>query len=387
MTVPRSLPDAPSEPDHSRAGTRSTRRARVTRPRVLVPLLVVTLVGGAGTVAVLRPWDRPGAAAPDTAADHDTVAVTKGSLSSGVRVTGELSHDAPTRVLTSGQGMLTALPEAGDTVKAGRKLYEVDGVPVTFFTGERPLWRELGPGVAPGPDVRQLKRNLVDLGHAEGLGLAVDDRFTPNTAVAVTRWQKSFGVKRTGRIALGDLVMLPHTTVRVQSLSAQPGSPLGTGPIMTVSGTTLVATAKPADNQLSRFKPDGKVTVRLPDGTTVGGRIRSLVHGGTPPGGDGGAGGGSGPEKTTVTITLDDRKAAEKAGPSPVTITVVGDSVDDALIVPVTALLALDGGGYGVRVVEGAGNRLVRVDLGLVADAKAQISGEIRAGQQVVIPK
>ncbi|MDV5150035.1 peptidoglycan-binding protein [Streptomyces sp. SBC-4] len=314
------------------------------------------------------------------------MAVEKGSLSSGIQVAGALSYDAPTPVVASGRGTFTALPAVGSVVKPGGRLYEVDGRPVVLMRGDRPLWRDLGPEVGDGPDVQQLKRNLVDLGYADGLGIAVDEKFTKGTATAVKRWQKALGVKPTGTIALGSVVMLPQGGVRVHKVGAELGSALGATAVLTVSSTDLVAVVQPADNQLSRFRPNGKVVVKLAEGGTVQGRIRSLIRGGGE--GDGGSGGsGGGEQKTVVTIVLADQRKARPAGPSSVTVNVVGDTAADALIVPVTALLALDGGGYGVKVVTGTTTRLVKVTLGLVADAKAQITGDVKSGDQVVIPK
>ncbi|KQX55814.1 MULTISPECIES: peptidoglycan-binding protein [unclassified Streptomyces] len=361
------------------------RPARKKRRGTVVAVVLVAALGGSGALAAIRPWERAGDAAPPPV-EHGTVAVSKGSLSTGIQVGGALAHDAPTPVVASGRGTLTALPAVGAVVKAGAKLYEVDGRPVVLFTGDRPMWRDLGPGVTDGADVEQLKRNLIALGHADGLGLAADRKFTRGTATAVKRWQKALGEKQTGQVALGSVVMLPRTAVRVQQLGTQLGSALGATSVMTVTGTDLVAVVRPADNQLSSFRPDGRVTVKLGDGSTVGGRVRSLLRGGSGDG-DSGDGGDGGADKTTVTITLDDQRKAAGAGPSAVTVTVVGRAVSDALVVPVTALLALDGGGYGVQVVTGTGTRLVRVQLGLVADAKAQITGDVRAGAQVVVPK
>ncbi|WP_329306605.1 peptidoglycan-binding protein [Streptomyces sp. NBC_01260] len=364
--------------DTSPAPTRKKRR------KVVVALVLVAALGGSGALAAMRPWEHHGTASAQPSVSHGTVAVQKGSLSTGIQVGGALSYDTPTPVIASGHGTITALPAVGAVVKAGAKFYEVDGRPVVLLTGDRPMWRDLGPEISDGPDIEQLKRNLIKLGHADGLGLTADQKFTPATVTAVKRWQKSLGEKQTGTVTLGSVVMLPQATVRVQQLGAQLGSALGATAVMTVTGTDLVATAQPADSQLSQFKPNGRVTVKLADGSTINGRIRSLVHGGS---GNGGDSGSDGADKTTVTIALDHQRQAEQAGPSSVTVTVVGETVSDALIVPVTALLALDGGGYGVQVVSGTTTRLVRIQLGLVADAKAQITGDVQAGAQVVIPK
>ncbi|MFB0630689.1 peptidoglycan-binding protein [Streptomyces sp. AB3(2024)] len=387
MTVPETVESAAPVA----AGTQGTRPKK--RRRTVVPLVLIAALAGTAAWGATRPWAGKGSVAERSSADHGTVVVEKGSLSSGIQVAGALSYDTPTPVVGSGQGTITALPAVGSAVKAGGKLYEVDGRPVVLMTGDRPMWRELGPGAGDGPDVKQLKSNLVKLGHAGGLGLAVDEKFTEGTATAVKRWQKALGVKETGTVAPGSVVMLPLAAVQVQRLGAQLGSALGAGSVMTVSGTDLVAVVQPAENQLSQFKPNGKVVVNLSGGGTVEGRIRSLIRGGDAGGGDGGAGGsggaggGGGQQKTSVTIVLDSQEKAQPAGPSSVTVNVVGETAADALIVPVTALLALDGGGYGVKVVEGATSRLVKVQLGLVADAKAQITGDVKSGDQVVIPK
>ncbi|MBO0914709.1 peptidoglycan-binding domain-containing protein [Streptomyces laculatispora] len=365
------------------AGT-SPAPARKKHRKAVVALVLVAALGGSGALAAIRPWEQHGTASAQPPVSHGTVAVQKGSLSTGIQVGGALSYSTPTPVITSGHGTITALPAVGAVVKAGAKLYEVDGRPVVLLTGDRPMWRDLGPDISDGPDVEQLKRNLIRLGYADGLGLTADQKFTRATVIAVKRWQKALGEKQTGTVSLGSVVMLPQAAVRVQQLGAQLGSVLGATAVMTVSGTDLVATAQPADNQLSQFKPNGRVTVKLADGSTIDGRIRSLVRGGT---GEGGDNGSDGADKTTVTIALDHQRQAKQAGPSSVTVTVVGETVSDALIVPVTALLALDGGGYGVQVVSGATTRLVRIQLGLVADAKAQITGDVQAGAQVVIPK
>lgn len=62
-------------------------------------------------------------------------------------------------------------------------------------------------------------------------------------------------------------------------------------------------------------------------------------------------------------------------------------SVHGVLAVPVTALLALAGGGYGVDVVTGPGrDRLVGVTTGVFAGGRVQVSGPgIAAGTRVVV--
>ena len=62
-------------------------------------------------------------------------------------------------------------------------------------------------------------------------------------------------------------------------------------------------------------------------------------------------------------------------------------SARDVLAVPVTALLALAGGGYGVEVVLPSGaHHLVGVTTGIFAGGLVQVSGPgITAGTKVVV--
>ncbi len=62
-------------------------------------------------------------------------------------------------------------------------------------------------------------------------------------------------------------------------------------------------------------------------------------------------------------------------------------SRDTSSILPVTALLALAGGGYAVEVSDGATSHLVGVEPGLYADGYVEVtSDELREGQKVVVP-
>jgi multidrug efflux pump subunit AcrA (membrane-fusion protein) len=71
-------------------------------------------------------------------------------------------------------------------------------------------------------------------------------------------------------------------------------------------------------------------------------------------------------------------------------VEIITNTVRNALVVPVNALLALAGGGYAVEVVGSDGrHRLVPVSTGLFddADGLVQVTGsELAAGQRVVVP-
>ena len=63
--------------------------------------------------------------------------------------------------------------------------------------------------------------------------------------------------------------------------------------------------------------------------------------------------------------------------------------MDNALSVPVTALVGKSGGGFAVEVVRAGGRReLVAVKLGLfdTAAGRVQVEGDLREGDHVVVP-
>jgi hypothetical protein len=73
-----------------------------------------------------------------------------------------------------------------------------------------------------------------------------------------------------------------------------------------------------------------------------------------------------------------------------VQVSITTASVENALVVPVNALLALAGGGYAVETVDAAGaHQLVAVGLGLFDDSQGLVEvtdTKLVAGQHVVVP-
>ncbi|MCZ4602842.1 peptidoglycan-binding protein [Streptomyces sp. Lzd4kr] len=386
-TEPASQPaDAPENGETPRAGR--SRRGRRRKGSARVALGLVTAAALTATVVVGRQqgWlgdqgggdDRP---APPAA----TATVERTSLSTGMDLKGTIGYGQAQDAVGRGNGTLTALRRPGETVRPGQWIWERDGIPVPYFRGERPLWRVLKKGTE-GKDVRDLKRNLIDLGYANGLGLSADDTFTAGTETAVKRWQKRVGAPRTGQVDPAAVVMLDLPRLRVLEAPGVVGSPPAGTALLKVTGTALVATAKVTYDQMARLSPGASLNVSLPGGRTVRGKVTSLNIGGQD---ESGQDSGDGKQQAAVTVSLTDQKAAASAGPGPATLTVTDRKADKVLAVPVTALLALAEGGYGVEVVGADGRtRTVPVTIGLVADARAEITkGEVREGTKVVIPE
>jgi peptidoglycan hydrolase-like protein with peptidoglycan-binding domain len=368
------------------------RRAAVT----LATVGLVAAVGvGSWVAATLDGRTRSEAARPaDPAA---TATVRRGDLVSTEEVDGALGYAAystgaaastPTKVVGTLPGTVTRLPVTGAVLKRGEVLYELDGgTPVVFMRGDRPAWRPFVAGMSDGPDVRQLESNLKALGFDPDGDMTVDDDFTWATTAAIKRWQQSHDLDETGEIPLGQVRFLPWDSLRVASLTAQVGTP-GSAPLMTVTSTTKQVTVQLDATLAHLVRPGQTITVELPGGRTTKARISTVGTVATAPSGSGSPTPGSEQATTVpVTATLSDQRAAGSLDQAPVTVEIVTQSRHDVLSVPVTALLALAEGGYGVEVARPDGRRqLVPVRAGLFsADGDVEVSGAgLRAGDQVV---
>jgi peptidoglycan hydrolase-like protein with peptidoglycan-binding domain len=335
--------------------------------------------------------DADGAGGDPEATAHPTATVARRDLEERTRLTGRLGYGEVQEVSLSSGGTITALPALGSVIDQGQTLIEVDGVAVPLLFGARPLWRELGPGVEDGPDVEQVEANLVALGFAPPGALTVDQHWTSATTSAVNEWQRSLGRPTTGVVSPADVVVLP-AAVRVAGHPTAVGAP-AQGPIVEVSGNARLVTVDLEASRQRLVTGDQAVQVELPDGTIIAGRVAAVGRVARRPDDSGADGAGepvpSGELTVDVSIELDDPGAAGAWDEVPVTVHVVSSVVEDALAVPVVALLALSEGGFAVeRVVSGGGTRLVAVETGAFADGWVQVtSEELTEGDDVVVPE
>jgi hypothetical protein len=99
---------------------------------------------------------------------------------------------------------------------------------------------------------------------------------------------------------------------------------------------------------------------------------------------------GSGSSSTptvTLTITFDNTPPGARLDQAPVNVDILTQRAPNVLAVPANALLALQGGGFGVDVVTGSTSRLVGVTTGLYSNTLVQVSGAgIAAGVRVEVP-
>jgi hypothetical protein len=358
---------------------------------VLVVVVVVVAVGATGAFG--------GSGGAHDEADDGAPAlarVEQGRLASRVSDTGTLGYAAqpdgtPYSVVNQASGAYTQLPSAGNEIGCGESLYRVDNDPVLLLCGRTPLYRPLAEGVS-GPDVRELNRNLVDLGYAKRFDLeGTQNEFGSTTAGALAELQDDLGLDESGSLEPGEAVFLPGP-LRITRVSAtlattsQPGSPVAQA---TSTRRRVEVALDPTEAGTVAVGDPARVI--LPDNSTTAGKVTRI---GTVAGADSGSGSGEESESTGSTIAVyvklerdNDTEAIDEA---PVQVEITTDRVKDALSVPVTALLARAGGGYAVESVGDDGQReLVSVELGAFdhANGLVQVTGSgLAADDQVVVP-
>jgi hypothetical protein len=380
------------------------------RTWALAAAVVLAAVAATGGVLVMS-GGRQEALAAQQAPVH-TAQVQKRTLSAMVSQAGILtfrarSDGSPYSVINQAHGTYTKLPAVGLVISQGHVLYRVNDTPVVLLHGSTPAYRTLSAG-ARGPDVAELNADLVALGYATRAQLNTrSDSFGLATITALEKLQAAVGLTKTGTLTLGQAVFEP-TPVRVTALSVQLGG--GAQPGQTVlqatSTTRQVQVALDAAQQTD-VAVGNKVMITLPNNHPSPGVVSSMGTVATCPSSTGPGGSSSGSAAlgtdtcssgnsggTTPTITVDvtpsHPTATGKWDQAPVQVGITTARVPNALVVPVTALLARSGGGYAVEVVgAGARNHLVRVSLGLFddADGLVQVTGSgLTAGQEVVVP-
>ena len=277
---------------------------------------------------------------------------------------------------------ITALPEPGTVLERGDVAFEVDGRPVGVMFGRRPAWRPMSAGTGDGHDIMQLEANLLLLGYTAD-DFEVDREFTELTADLVSEWQADLEIEETGSVDLGRVLFLPRS-VRIADIAVDLGMAIAPGtPLLTTTSTRQeVQLWLDADRQ-DLLDLDDIVGIELPDETVTTGTVANISDVVTTI--------GSGPDARRVfevTIRLNDSTAAAGLDEAPVDVDVVSEEASDVLAVPVDALLALAEGGYAVQRLQSDGaSEFVAVDIGKFADGLVAVTGDLREGDFVLVPR
>ncbi|MFD0412380.1 peptidoglycan-binding protein [Streptomyces sp. NPDC127108] len=397
---------ADADADGDGPAAEPTRRRR--RPvRTSLVLLAATAVAGAGGLAATGTigGDGTGTSEAAPAGPARTATVEKRTLTRGETVDGKLGYGeaTPVRAGTSGGsepeagadakdggkpadsgGTLTWLPDEGEVLERGDAVYGVDEQKVPLLYGSTPLYRTLDVG-SEGNDVRLLEKNLAALGHT---GFTVDDEYTSGTAQAVEDWQRDLGREETGEVAPGEAVVAGGARRVAQVESARGDS--ASGDVLTWTGTRRTVTVDLEAQYEDLVEEGTKATVALPDGTEVQARVTDVGNAATAKPAEGGGGSEGGADEATlpVELTVKDQKKLGRYQAAPVDVTLAAESREDALAVPVNALVARKGGGYAVQAVTGSDVEYRPVELGLFAGGMVEVSGDgITEGLKVAVPK
>jgi hypothetical protein len=340
-------------------------RPGVRRRALPVWLAAAALAGAVVTVSVRGGQAAPAAAAPQPRSD--TAAVVRTDLVTTALTAGTLGYAAARPVVNQVTGIYTWLPRPGAVIRAGGVLYRVDDAPVTLMTGSTPAWRSFGLGMTDGPDVRQLQAYLIAGRFAGGLLTAPTGHYDLLTADAVERWQAARDMAVTGLIPLGQVIFLP-STILVGGMNVAAGQAAGGGqqPYQVTTGQRTVTV--PLNPDLPPAGAGEHVSIILPSQASTPGLITAVAPG-------------------QLTVTPEQPRATGTGTGVQVQVALAVQSARGVLAVPVAALLALAGGGYGLEVVAPSGaHQLVGVTTGVFAAGQVQVSGPgITPGTKVVV--
>jgi peptidoglycan hydrolase-like protein with peptidoglycan-binding domain len=351
------------------------------RRRIVIAAAVISGLAVAGVVA-LGGGGKPGPA-PAAASTGASATVERRDLVDRDNVDGTLGYADVSTLVAGAAGTLTGMRDPGDVVTRGHSLYDVDDAPAAFLLyGALPAWRDFAPGMDDGEDVRQLERNLRALGHDPDHDMDVDDHWDWATTAAVKRFQKARGLDEDGRLSKGEIVFRPGAT-RVGQAKAQVGQQLSPGAqVAELSSTERNVTVDLDARRQSIAHVGDDVSVDLPSGRTARGRITDVGKVATKPSGN-----DQQDADPTIEVTIDllgrDGRGTG-LDQAPVDVGFAVDRRKGVLAVPVKALLARQGGGYAVEVIDGGTHRIVPVEPGLYAEDWVEVSGDLREGMRVV---
>jgi peptidoglycan hydrolase-like protein with peptidoglycan-binding domain len=364
----------------------AAQKPRRRRMRAAVGGSVLVLVAAGAGYAVAGD---DGQSTPETATQATaTTEIKRQDLVETDTVDGTLGYSDERTVVNRLPGTVTWTPEAGDVVRTNRPLYEVDGRTVYLLDGAYPAYRMLSAGLT-GKDVRQLERNLRALGFDEDREMRVDRTWDTGTTAAVRSWQRSKGLAETGTIESGRVAFQPGPR-RVTTVSGTTGSPAASGapsdqqsppPLLTTTSTRRVVTVDLETTQYRLADTGASVRVEMPDGKAVAGTITDIGRVAEQP--PASAEDTDPPATIELTIRLK-RRSGVVLDQAPVDVDLEKERARDVLTIPVTALLARQGGTFAVEVRNGDRRRIVPVETGLYTDGDVEISGPgLRAGMTI----
>ena len=391
------------------AGDAAQPRWRSRRVRIGGAVVAVVVVAG---IIVLVSGG--GSSSPAVSATGHSSTVTRRNLVSRQSVDGTLGYANPITISAAGgasstsssaatsaagggaaggsssssgstSSTITSIAPEGSVVTLGQTLFAINGEPTVLLFGSTPMYRQLSTSSTAGPDILQLEYDLKALGYNPG---TVDDTYTSATASAVQAWETNLGRSSPdGVVALGEVVF-EQGPVRIGAHVVEVGETVASGgAVMNITGTAHVVTVNLDATQQSLVKPFGEALITFPDGSSATAVIASVGKVATSTSSSTGTAGAATAAATIpVTIVFPAGAKVPDLDQAPVTVGITSEARSNVLAVPVTALLALAEGGYGVEVVQPSGaTTIVAVQVGVYADSYVEVSGNgISEGTRVV---
>lgn len=138
--------------------------------RWIIPTAAAVLVvaTGAAVAYLLIPTQREKSVDDTREVVVSTRTVERRDLTETVSAQGTLDYGGQHPLTGELGGTVTWLPQAGDVVDRGGRLFSIDNAPVILMFGKLPAWRRFEVGMTDGPDVKQLEDNLAALGFFGG---------------------------------------------------------------------------------------------------------------------------------------------------------------------------------------------------------------------------
>jgi hypothetical protein len=314
-----------------------------------------------------------------------TQEVMRENISATTPVNATLGYAGSYTVTGQGDGTLTWLPSAGQVIRQGQVLYQIDnGSPVVLLYGSAPVWRALDEGDT-GRDVSQLNHDLVALGYADRADVVALgwNYYSWETGHGVQLLEGHLGMAwPTGNVSLGQVVFKPQA-LRVAQVTGSLGG-AAQGPVLTATSDQHVVSVPLDASDQSEVKAGDAVRITLPDGSTTAGVVSSV--------GTVAVTSGLGSQAATtipVSVRMVHPSAAGSLDQAPVTVDITTTTAREALVVPVGALLAQGAGAYDVEIAgPGSARRYAPVTLGIFddGDGLVQVTGALTPGQRVVVP-
>ena len=431
----------------SRRAARGSRLAR--RRRILLGVGIAAALLAIGGLIGASFVKSPQQLAADTAAPAATVTtavVASQVLTSSVQMRGvvypstqyDVYVSAPSSSLAGSAGASSAAASsstgastgpvyisklkvaAGDTIRNGQQLAELDGQPLFVLRGSVPAWRDLVPGES-GPDVAELQHALASLGYYDGGD--TPGYFGPATQDAVAAYYEHLGYTppSSGGVPAADVVFVPSLPATVVAVNGAAGQQPGQPFLELAARGSLALTGELPPGYAGQVKPGltvtifdevtgihatgtvaglGTATVNVPTGTVVdigsGAASASSASSGSSSSGSSGSGSGSGSggSGATTFIPLAVRPSAPLAaalnGENVLVTVETGRTEGPVLTVPVAAIVTTASGTSSVTVVGAHGRqRQVPVTPGISENGYVQVTpvraGTLAAGERVVV--